>query len=182
MKFAYADPPYLGLARIYAKRHPEAMVWDNPSTHEQLIDRLCSEYADGWALSLHLPSIRTILPMCPSQARIAAWVKPFASFKPGVNPGYTWEPVIFCGGRKRMRGEATVRDHFACPISLMKGLPGAKPREFCRWIIEILNALPGDEFDDLFPGTGIFGRVWAERQTDFFENHRAAQAKFAEVA
>ena len=25
MKFAYADPPYLGLGKFYADRHPEAL-------------------------------------------------------------------------------------------------------------------------------------------------------------
>jgi hypothetical protein len=28
MKFAYADPPYLGYGSLYAERHPDALVWD----------------------------------------------------------------------------------------------------------------------------------------------------------
>ena len=30
MRFAYADPPYLGHAKCYADRHPEAAIWDDP--------------------------------------------------------------------------------------------------------------------------------------------------------
>ena len=79
MKFAYADPPYLGCGSLYAKHHPEAKVWDKPETHRQLIERLVDEYPDGWALSLHSPSLWTLLPMCPEDVRVAAWVKPFGA-------------------------------------------------------------------------------------------------------
>lgn len=44
MKFAYADPPYIG----QAKRHYQSEEVD----HEKLIKRLINEYPDGWALSL----------------------------------------------------------------------------------------------------------------------------------
>lgn len=36
MKFAYADPPYLGMGKMYADRHPEATLWDDPATHQAL--------------------------------------------------------------------------------------------------------------------------------------------------
>jgi len=81
MKFAYADPPYLGCGSLYAKHHPEALKWDDPEAHRSLIGRLCEQYPDGWVLSLHEPSLRTILRMCPDDVRVASWVKPFASFK-----------------------------------------------------------------------------------------------------
>ena len=45
------------------------------------------------------------------------------------------------------------------PITLKKGLVGAKPEKVCRWILELLNFHPGDELIDLYPGTGIMGRV-----------------------
>ena len=157
MKFAYADPPYLGMAKRYD--HPEAHIWDDPETHRALIQRLCTEFPDGWAMSLHLPSLATLLPMCPPKHRIGAWVKPFASFKPGVNPAYTWEPVIFSGGRKRDRTKRTVRDHVSCNITLKRGLCGAKPEGFCHWIFNLLGMEPGDEFVDPFPGSGAVGRA-----------------------
>lgn len=162
MRFAYADPPYLGYGSYYADRHAEARSWDDPETHRQLIARLCDDYSDGWALSLTSGNLHDILPMCPRAARIAAWVKPFASFKPGVNPAYAWEPVIFTGGRKRDRTEATVRDWVAESITLQRGLCGAKPRGFCRWIFDLLGAQKGDTLDDLFPGSNAVAAAWAE--------------------
>ena len=168
MRFAYADPPYLGCGKMYAAHHPDALAWDDPETHRKLVARLVDEYPDGWALSLHAPSLRVILPMCPEDVRIAAWVKPFASFKPNVNPAYTWEPVIWRGGRSASerggRGVPTTRDHLSEPITLRKGLTGAKPDRFCAWILDLLGFMPGDTIDDLFPGTGSMGRAVAYRE------------------
>ena len=163
MRFAYADPPYLGMGKMYASRHPRAMEWDNPETHRALITRLSDEWPDGWVLSLHTPSLRVLLPMCPNDARVGAWVKPFASFKPGVNPAYAWEPVIWRGGRKRGRDCATERDWLAENITLKKGFPGAKPARFGVWVLGLLGAEQGDTVDDLFPGSGGVGRAMSER-------------------
>jgi hypothetical protein len=160
MRMAYADPPYYGLASYYAKLHPEAMIWDRLETHADLITRLCDEFPDGWALSLHTPSLRHILPLCPDDVRVLSWVKPFASFKPGVNPAYAWEPVIVRGGRKRTREQPTVRDWTAVNITLQRGFVGAKPEGFCWWLFEVLNLQPHDEFHDLFPGSGAVMRAW----------------------
>lgn len=166
MRYAYADPPYLGCGKLYAAHHPDALAWDNPDSHAALVQRLCTEYPDGWAMSLSTPSLRTILPMCPPDVRVCAWVKPFAAFKPNVNPAYAWEPVILCGGRtKRPRAELTVRDWLTEPITLKRGLTGAKPTEFCLWILDLLGYQRGDEIDDLFPGTGLMGRA-----VDVFES------------
>ncbi len=162
MKFAYADPPYLGCGKLYAAHHPEALAWDDPAEHQRLVDRLVSEFPDGWAMSLTSTSLRTILPMCPEDCRVSAWVKPFAVFKPNVGVAYAWEPVIWRGGRKRTRQQDTVRDWVSANITLKRGLTGAKPRDFCRWIFEILNAQPGDEFVDLFPGTNAVGAAFAD--------------------
>lgn len=162
MKFAYADQPYLGCGKLYAAHHPNALDWDDPERHRRLITQLCDEYLDGWAMSLSSPSLRTLLPMCPKDCRWGVWVKPFASFKPNVNPAYAFEPVIWRGGRKFTRADDTVRDWVSANITLRKGLTGAKPRDFCRWVISLLNALPGDQFDDLFPGTGAFTSAWQE--------------------
>lgn len=162
MKFAYADPPYLGVAGYYKHLHPDALDYDRVETHAALIERLCGEFADGWALSLHSPSLRTILPLCPPDVRVMAWTKPFASFKPGVNPAYAWEPVIVRGGRKRNRDVPTVRDWCAVNITLQRGLTGAKPKAFCFWIFEVLGMLPSDEFCDLFPGSGAVSEAWRD--------------------
>lgn len=160
MKFAYADPPYLGQGtKHYGKHHDAASVYDILDGHRVLIDRLVAEYPDGWALSLSSPSLRALLPLCPSDVRVMCWVKPFAIFKPGVNPAYAWEPVIVRGGRKRTRLQPTLRDWVSANITLKKGLVGAKPPAFCEWLFGILNMQPGDTLDDLFPGTGIVGKT-----------------------
>lgn len=155
MRFAYADPPYIG----QAKRYPEKTEVD----HVELVQRLVDEYPDGWALSLSSPTLQYILSLCPSDVRVMAWVKPFAVFKPNVNPAYAWEPVIVRGGRKRGRDVPTVRDWVSCNITLKKGLVGAKPEGFCEWLLDVLNVLPGDQLDDIFPGTGIVTQTFERR-------------------
>lgn len=162
MRLAYADPPYLG----QGSRHYDDPEYDKLGAHERLIQRLVDEYPDGWALSASSPSLRLLLPLCPEDVRVAAWVKPFCAFKRGVRPAYAWEPVIFRGGRNppwfphppppKNGQQTTPKDYIAESITLKKGLTGAKPRAFCDWVIWLLNAQPGDTIDDLFPGTGIF--------------------------
>lgn len=160
MKFAYADPPYLGCGRLYAKHHPEARSWDDLETHRALIARLMAEFPDGWALSMHTPSIKPLAPLLPDEVRWGAWIKPFAVFKPNVNPGYKWEPVAYFGGRKRGRDLDTLPDYCIENITLRKGLTGAKPPRFCKWVCDFLNVQPGDELVDLFPGTGVMGETF----------------------
>lgn len=162
MRFAYADPPYLGQGKRY-REHPDAHDWDSPNQHASLVERLVDGYPDGWAMSLSSPSLRVILPMCPDDVRVMAWVKPFAVFKPNVNPAYAWEPVVVRGGRKRGRDVPTVRDWVSANITLKKGLVGAKPPGFCDWLFDVLGMEPGDQLDDLFPGTGIVSKQWALR-------------------
>ena len=160
MRFGYADPPYLGQGVKHYGDHPEAHIWDSPEGHRNLVARLVDEFPDGWVLCLSSPSLRVILPMCPDDCRVGAWVKPFAVFKPNVNPAYAWEPVVFWGGRRRERNEPTVRDWHSENVTLRKGLVGAKPYSFNRWIIDLMGATPRDDFVDLFPGTGGFGEAW----------------------
>lgn len=161
MRAAYADPPYLGVAaKHYAKHHPNAADYDTPEAHHELIQRLDTQY-DGWALSLSTPSLRAILPMTPPDARVMAWVKPFASFKPGVNPAYAWEPVIVKPIRSHGRDRVTVRDWVSANITLQRGLTGAKPLEFCLWLFDVLGLEPSDDFVDVFPGSGAVGAAHA---------------------
>jgi hypothetical protein len=162
MRFAIADPPYLGQGKLY-RDHPDAADCDELSWHVDLVARLHIDYPDGWALCCSSPSLRDILPLCGEGARVGAWVKPFCAFKPNVNPAFAWEPVIWRGGRKRERLEDTVRDWLAEGITLRRGLTGAKPHAFGRWLMDLLNVQPGDQVDDLFPGTGAISAAIAER-------------------
>lgn len=166
LRAAYADPPYLGLAHaFYGDIHPEAAEYDKPETHKRLIERLCDEY-DCWALSLHAPTLRTMLNFCPIDVEVMPWVKPFASFKPGVKtPHWAWEPVIVRGGRPRAERLHCVRNFVSEPMAMRKGLRGAKPRKFAFWLFEVLNLKPGDEFHDLFPGSYAVTDAWNEWRT-----------------
>jgi hypothetical protein len=174
VRFAYADPPYLGCCRLYDHHHPDGRCWDDLATHEALIHRLVDEFPDGWALSLSSPSLRSILPLCPSDVRVAAWAKSFCAFKRGVRPAYAWEPVVFWRGRNPNAGHAhpppekggaqtTPKDFVVEPITLKKGLTGAKPARVCAWVLDLLGAVAEDDVVDLFPGTGAMGRAFAER-------------------
>lgn len=175
MRIAFADPPYIGQSKKHYGDHPD---YAGEVDHEALIAQLVHDYPDGWALSCSSPSLQYLLPMCPTDVRVAAWVKPFAVYKVGVNPGYTWEPVIWRGGRtRRDRSEPTVRDSILTSIKLDKGLTGAKPEPFCRWLFELLGLTRFDEFVDLFPGSGGVTQAWArwqsESRLDFTVDHEA---------
>lgn len=94
-------------------------------------------------------------------------MKPFAAYKANVRIAYTWEPVLFVPGRDSSKDGAPVgRDHLAEPITLRKGLTGAKPAAFCRWVLDLVGYVEGDEMLDVFPGTGILGRVVAHSRLD----------------
>ena len=160
MRFAYADPPYLGMCARYGHNHPEGdrpfdgLCWDESETHRLLLDWLCAEFPDGWAYSLSAPSLSALLPFCPADARVCAWVKPFAAFKKHVTQAFAWEPVIVRPLRRRPEDEPTVRDWVAVPITLQRGTVGAKPAGFSRWLFEFAGLQTDDEFMDVFAGSG----------------------------
>jgi hypothetical protein len=162
MRIAYADPPYLGQCARYDHQHgTSGTCWDQIETHHELVRRLAADFPDGWAVSCSSPMLHALLPACPDDIRVAAWVKPFAIFKPNVNPAYAWEPVIWRGGRqRRSREELTIRDWVAAGINTETAFQGAKPHAFCWWLFDLLGLTAEDTFVDLFPGTGIVAQVW----------------------
>ncbi|KKK84874.1 hypothetical protein LCGC14_2778920, partial [marine sediment metagenome] len=158
MRIAYCDPPYIG----QAKKHYNSEEVD----HKVLIKHL--ETFDGWALSLSSPTLRQILSYCADNVRVGAWVKPFCSFKPNINPAYAWEPVIFKPARALGRDVDTMRDWVSCNITLRRGLVGVKPEGFCYWIFGVLGMKPEDEFYDLFPGTNAVTKAWEKWRIRLF--------------
>lgn len=149
MRVCFADPPYVGMARKHYSHDPLCAEVN----HRALVTHLCRDF-DCWALSLSTPSLQEILTYCPPDVRVCAWVKPFASFKPGVGVAYAWEPVIIWHPRPRTRAQDTVRDWISASITLKRGLAGVKPHAFSYWLFEVLNMQPDDEFTDMFPGSG----------------------------
>lgn len=157
MRFAYADPPYLGVAeKLYGHLHPDAAAYDQPETHRALIARLVDEF-DGWALSLSVPSLRTILPMTPDDSRVCAWVKPWARMQPGARLQFTWEPVIIAPLRRPSR---SVRDWVSANATMQRGMPGAKPDDFAFWMFAAAGLMADDDLHDLFPGSGAVTAAW----------------------
>jgi hypothetical protein len=128
--------------------------------HADLIRRLVRDYPDGWALSTSTRSLRDVLPLCPPDTRVCAWVKPIGVPPATMGLHSTWEPVVVAGGRQRQPG---VRDWLrAMPARGGGVLPGRKPIAFCAWLFDALGMSPGDSLDDLFPGTGVVTRAWRE--------------------
>lgn len=156
MKIAYADPPYIGQAKKHYSHDQKCAEVD----HKKLLEQL--KAYDGWALSMSSPSLSHILSLCDDdKARVGSWVKPFCSWKRGVNPAYAWEPVLFKPARKPI-GSNTVRDWISESITMKRGLAGVKPQSFCFWIFEITGARPKDDFYDLFKGSGAVTTAWNE--------------------
>jgi hypothetical protein len=153
MQIAYADPPYPGMSHLYRDDPRCAEV-----NHLYLIAHL--QEFDGWALSTASTTLKQVLALCPSDVRVSPWVKPFASFKPGVGVAYAWEPIIWKPARKRGRDRNTIRDWVSANITLKRGLTGAKPDQVCFWLFEVLGCDCGDDFHDLFPGSGAVKSAW----------------------
>lgn len=166
MRIAYADPPYIGCSHLYRDQPDYAGEVD----HAELIARLESEY-DGWILhaAATARSIAVLGPLVePTGARWMTWQKTFAAFKKNVSVAYAWEPVIVKAARKPVVNKRIVmRDWVSCPISLKRGLTGAKPEAVCHWAFEMVGARPEDEMVDLFPGTGAVTRAWKTWQGKF---------------
>ncbi len=159
MRFAYADPPYPGCAHLY-KGHAD---YAGEVDHKALIDRLENEY-DGYVLhtsSIALGHVLSCIEDAHVGIRVMSWVKPFAAFKRNVSVAYAWEPVIVKAVRKPVvKPGITYRDFFAEPITMKRGLTGAKPEAVCHWMFEVSGCEPDDELDDLYPGTGAVTAAW----------------------
>jgi hypothetical protein len=155
VRIGYADPPYIGCA----KRYPEKTEVD----HAALLMQLHEQY-DGWILHAAATpvSMAVLSPLVVwSGARWCAWVKGFAAFKANVPVAYAWEPVIIKAARKPVvSGRLVLRDWIEAPITLQRGLVGAKPEQVCHWAFELVGAQPGDTLVDLYPGSGAVTRAW----------------------
>ena len=160
MRIGYADPPYPGQAAKHYGYHPD---YAGEVDHLHLLRRLDSEYDGG----LHTSStaLTDVLafagPRLGLDYRVMAWVKPFAAFKRNVPVAYAWEPVLVKAARKPVvSGRMVMRDWIAAPITMQRGLTGAKPEAVCHWLFEMLGAEPDDELDDMFPGSGAVTEAW----------------------
>lgn len=161
LRIAYADPPYPGLAKRY---YGGEATYGGEVDHRELVASLRSSF-DGWALSTSRKALRDVLPLCPPETIVAPWVKPIGVSSRTAGPHNTWEPLLVVPARRLRPG---VRDWLSAqPARDHEDLMGAKPPTFVVWMLRLLGAIPGlDELVDLYPGTGIVGRVWASLSAD----------------
>ena len=156
MRLAYADPPYPGRAHLYAD-HPD---YAGEVDHEDLIRRLSkSDEYDGWALSTSAESLWHLLPLCPPNVRVLAWVKHTVTV--------SWEPLIVVSARKPegVRDWIQVEpDSYQWREKPDSYVIGQKPEAFCMWMFAWLGAEPEDTLRDLFPGSGNVRRAWRKWQ------------------
>jgi hypothetical protein len=187
VRFAIADPPYPGQSSKHYRNHKD---FAGEVDHRELVERLINDFdgwalhTSAPALYLcqsHLAE-QGLFSMDPGtfkggDYRVFAWVKPFASYKRNVKVAYTWEPVLVKGLRpaepNRIEGIVS-RDHLIEaeneellaelaipePITMRRGLTGAKPERVCHWLFEVAGLLPEDEFHDLYPGSGAVTRAY----------------------
>lgn len=162
-RLGYADPPYPGKAALYYLDHPD---YAGEVDHAELIHYLAATFPHGWALSTSADALPDLLELCPVGVKVAAWVRGHrnvASYRP-LN---AWEPVIYWPGPRRYIAAPGERvDALVHGVSARTTDPrrvvGAKPAEFCYWLMGLLGAIPGDELVDIFPGSGGISRAWAE--------------------
>jgi hypothetical protein len=176
---AYADPPYIGQSSRHYADHAD---YAGEVDHGDLLDKLIADYPDGWALSLHMPSLGALLAMCYTRGhslmngdiRVGAWCKTFGAFKKNVRVAYVWEPVIYKPPR-RLEGAVPTRDFgldaadgenespvLFESITMKRGLSGAKPERFSFWLFNIMGLRPCDDLHDLFPGSHAVGDAWTQ--------------------
>lgn len=159
LRFAYADPPYLGQARRHYRKHKD---YAGEIDYAELLARLEAEY-DGWALSGSMKSSPILMRLCPANVLTLAWIKPIAP-PMGDRRHYSWEPVILRPLRRPTKYEKT---HLILspPMFTFRPRPpthviGEKPEGFAHWVFRCAGLTENDEFHDLYPGSGAVGRAW----------------------
>ena len=161
MRFAYADPPYFGQGKKrYGEHHPDASVWDSQESHTDLLKRITAEFPDGWVYATNPAHLVWQLAVCPEDARVGAWCKTWHQIRPTTTQ-FAWEAVIW-RTTKKLPKRTMVRDWITGPATRGKGLCGAKPDYYNRWVLDLLGYEDGDEIVDLFPGTGGLSVVLAQ--------------------
>ena len=180
MKFAIADPPYLGRAHRWygvggrakggglgrADSHPEAYKWDHPAMHLKLAAELLLDY-DGFALACTPHSLSTYLSVIPTHSengiKLLSWIKP-GSMPTGSRITPSWEAVIIRIPKERKAravGKQMV-DYLICSAP-RSGYAGSKPAEWTDWVLNAMGVEAGDTVVDLFVGSGKVSKVLAAR-------------------
>jgi len=177
VRFAIADPPYLGrAARHYGPgassvtqfgsgparaargwapslrattEHPDAHEWDDPARHTALVAELLEGY-DGFAIAAWPTSLPTYLAALPADARVGVWVKPQA-VPSGSRVLTGWEPVLFyVPPTRRPRGTGeSVRDVLTAPFPRPAAGVAHVGRKPRAWTRWVLDVLGARDEDEV---------------------------------
>lgn len=152
--FALLDPPYLGKARRFYAADPNC----REVNHRVLVGTALERGFMGFGLACSEASLRTVLPLCPEGSRVIPWVKPNGVRAQSFGLHNCWEALIIVGGRVCRPG---IQDWLCAKPARGGGeLMGRKPLAWCAKLFDALGMLPGDTFEDWFPGTGVVSRAW----------------------
>lgn len=146
--------------------HASAAEWDDPERHRRMVEHLA--VYDGWAIALNPENLHDYLRWVPRDIRICAWHKPNPF--PAGRIVKSWEPVLVrVPLQRRTRGNVQIRDSItAAPPGGAGSLIGAKPRQWTRWVLDMLGYDPDvDTVDDLFHGSGAVAAEIAQTVFDF---------------
>lgn len=161
MNAAFVD---LTEASFESKKRAEEGLLDDELSGKGLVERLCSEF-DAWAISLKATSLRSFLPLCPTQAKVGIWIKiPSHGVAPNTaKTSQTWEPVIFMtvAGRKRT---PPWFDHLVEPSLTDKSLRWTRPAGFSAWVFDGLGLKQRDTFVHLFQRNDTMTTAWRQWQ------------------
>src|SRR5690625_2400576 len=164
MRLIIADPPYLGRSNRWygqgrghgnghgrADEHPDAALWDEPTTHVDLVEQLERD-ADGWAIASAPSSLALYLAHAPTSVRVAVWVKGNA-IPSGSRIRSVWEPVLVRVPEGRtVHGAGPATDDVLTTGIAGGGFAGRKPTPWTHWVLAMLGYDAGtDEVLDAFP-------------------------------
>ena len=186
----YADPPYAGCRFKYARKNGSRQWGRNARADfmRELVARMESLRSERGicAVSMATPELR-LLHLFPSNARVFAWVKPFAPFRPHVWPCFAWEPVVawgkFCG-REEQLASKTPHDWLQLSPKVPKKTnhETPKPEAFAEWIINTTLGPRRSPVLELFAGTAMLSRVaenlGMEATCVDIDDYREAQGTF----
>lgn len=164
LRLAYADPPYVGMARRYYGDHPD---YRGEVDHAALLREL--DGFDGWALSCSGPSVPQLAALAVADGRpvrLAVWHRRRPPH-PNARILSSWEGVLYVPARDIVPGSSPTPDILlGVDAPTRRTLPGRvtgmKPPRFLEWLFTLLGAMPGDELVDMFPGSGMVSRGWAQ--------------------
>jgi len=157
----YADPPYAACRFKYARR-VASRQWGRDARADfmrELIAVVERHRGKVGAISMTSREALRLGHLFPSDARVLAWVKPYAVMRPGVSPVYAWEPIVVWGELPKPSKEiATPKDWYqGAPKRPKKGdHENPKPEQMIAWLLSITRP---ETTLELFAGSAPLSRL-----------------------